>query len=145
MKKIVLLLVLVMLVMFSVSGCMMLTRCVEVTEAELTEEAIAAFSELSGEHGIMMYLDPAQNSKLMVTMYAVLYGESGQTLNANHSGTKLYLKVSGAAEEGYTVWRVAYSPMAVQQIEFRKGSDPLTMDGYEELAFTVEKANLEQE
>ena len=144
MKKIALLLVLLLLVVFCMSGCTVLTRCTEITEEEMTEEAIAAFSALDGEKGIMLYLDPAKNSKLMLTMYAVLYGSSGQTLNANHSGTKLYLKVSGAAEEGYTVWRVMYSPMAVQRLEFRKGSETLTMDGYEELTFTVEKADLEK-
>lgn len=139
MKKVVLVLAALLLVMCSFTGCMLMTSCNEVTDEELTDEAIAAFSELSGDHGIMLYLDPMQNSKLKVRMYAVLYGESGQKLTANHSGDNLYLKVSGDANEGFTVWRVIYSPMGVSRLEFRSGKDTLTMDGYEELTFTVEK------
>lgn len=143
MKKKIILIAALLALICNVSGCMALTRCTEITQEELTEEAAAAFEELSGENGIMLYLDPEQNSKLMVTMYAVLYGESGQTLHANHSGSKLYLKVSGTAGEGYTVWRVSYSPLAVERLEFRRDSDTLTMDGYEELTFTVEQSRAE--
>ncbi len=136
---------LLLLTVFMLCACTAADVCVRVEEEELTDEAKAAFSALSGERGVMLYSDPAQMTGSKVRMYAVLYGSSGQELSLSHSFFNLVWKITGQPQEGYTVWRIEYNPRWVRRASFQQNGEEQAMDGYEELKFTVEESLRAQE
>ncbi|MDL2234567.1 hypothetical protein LJC07_00230 [Christensenellaceae bacterium OttesenSCG-928-L17] len=139
------LLLLSLLLCFVWSGCANASSLQKIEPAELTEEALEAFSKLDGERGILLYGDASQMTNRRIRMYAVLYGPSGQELSLAHNMRNLRMNISGEAGKGYSVWRIEYNPILVQQAAFYQNGEQCRMDAYEELSFTVETALLPAE
>ena len=144
MKRKIALLLLLVTVCTLFTGCAVIAAgdtCVKLSEDALTEEAIAAFSSLEGERGVMLYSDPRQMSSRKIRMYVVLYDPLGRELSLQRSFTTLKMKVEGEPVDGYAVWKIEYNPFYVRRAEFMNANgENIIMDGYSELTFVVETA-----
>lgn len=121
------------------AGCTAADVCVQVEADALTQEANELFMTLEGKHGVALYYDKAHSTGSKAVMYAVLYGNSGQSLSLAHSFTNLTMQISGEPEAGYSVWRVEYNSLFVRRASFSQGGQTQTMDMYEELEIAVEQ------